>query len=61
MNSQLLAVGVINNTVSGVVSNSNMKAELLIDEHHVRDRRTVVEIVVWRLDRPVRGSTHRFA
>jgi hypothetical protein len=37
-----------------------MKAELLIDEHHVLDRRTFVEIVVWRLDRPVRGSTHRF-
>jgi hypothetical protein len=37
-----------------------MKAELLVDEHHVLDRRTIVEIVVWRLDRPVRGSTHRF-
>jgi Family of unknown function (DUF6516) len=37
-----------------------MKADLLIDEHHVLDRRTFVEIVVWRLDRPVRGSIHRF-
>ena len=37
-----------------------MKAELLIDEHHVLDRRTFVEIVVWHLDRPVRGSIHRF-
>jgi len=37
-----------------------MKAELLIDERHVLDTRTFVEIVVWRLARPVRGSTHRF-
>jgi len=37
-----------------------MKAEPLIDEHYVLDSRTFVEIVVWRLDRPVRGSTHRF-
>jgi Family of unknown function (DUF6516) len=37
-----------------------MKAELLIDEHYVLDRRTFVEIVVWRLDRPARGSIHRF-
>jgi len=34
--------------------------KVLIDEHHVLDRRTFVEIVVWRLDRPVRGSIHRF-
>jgi len=26
----------------------------------VLDARTFVEIVVWRLDRPVRGSIHRF-
>ena len=37
-----------------------MKAQLLIDERHVLDARTFVEIVVWRLDRPVRGSIHRF-
>ncbi len=37
-----------------------MKAELLIDERHVLDTSTFVEIVVWRLHRPVRGSTHRF-
>ena len=45
-----------------VVVHTNMKAELelLIDEHYVLDGRTFVEIVVWRLDRPVRGSTHRF-
>jgi len=37
-----------------------MKAELLIDERHVLDARTFVEIVVWRLPRPTRGSVHRF-
>lgn len=37
-----------------------MKAELLIDERHVLDTRAFVEIVVWRLHRPVRGSTHKF-
>jgi hypothetical protein len=37
-----------------------MKAELLIDERHVLDSRSFVEIVVWRLPRPARGSNHRF-
>jgi hypothetical protein len=37
-----------------------MAAELLIDERHVLDERAFVEIVVWRLSRPVRGSKHRF-
>jgi hypothetical protein len=37
-----------------------MKAELLIDERHVLDARTFVEIVVWHLPKPVRGSVHRF-
>lgn len=37
-----------------------MKAELLMNERHVLDARTFVEIVVWRLDRPARGSVHRF-
>ena len=37
-----------------------MKADLLIDERHVLGNRTFVEIVVWRLDRPMRGSTHKF-
>ena len=31
-----------------------------VNETHVLDARTFVEIVVWRLDRPVRGSIHRF-
>ena len=31
-----------------------------MNERHVLDARTFVEIVVWRLDRPVRGSIHRF-
>lgn len=37
-----------------------MKAELLIDERHVVDAWTFVEIIVWRLDRPVRGSIHKY-
>jgi hypothetical protein len=37
-----------------------MKAELLLDERHVLDARTFVEIVIWRLPRPVSGSAHLF-
>jgi hypothetical protein len=39
---------------------SNMKAELLIDERHVLSARAFVEIVVWRVPHPLRGSSHRF-
>jgi hypothetical protein len=37
-----------------------MKAELLIDERHVLDDNTFVEIVVWLLPRSARGSAHQF-
>jgi len=37
-----------------------MAAELLIDERHVLDARTFVEMVVWRLPRAARGSRHSF-
>jgi hypothetical protein len=37
-----------------------MKAELLTNERHVLDARTFVEIVIWRVDPPVRGSIHKF-
>ena len=37
-----------------------MKAEPLIDERHVLDEDTFVEIVIWRLPRQARGSSHRF-
>jgi hypothetical protein len=37
-----------------------MRAELLIDERHVLDSQSFVEIVVWRLPRSAPGSTHRF-
>jgi hypothetical protein len=37
-----------------------MRAECLLDERHVLDARTFVEIVVWQLPRPVRGSDHPF-
>jgi Family of unknown function (DUF6516) len=33
---------------------------LLMYERHVLDARAFVEIVVWHLPRPARGSTHRF-
>jgi hypothetical protein len=39
---------------------SNMAAELLIDERHVLDARSFVEIVIWRLPRPALGSRHSF-
>jgi hypothetical protein len=37
-----------------------MTAELLLDERHVLDARSFVEIVVWRLPQPARRSSHRF-
>jgi hypothetical protein len=37
-----------------------MKGNLLINERHVLDVGTIVEIVVWRLPKSVRGSEHRF-
>ena len=37
-----------------------MAAELLIDERHVLAEDAFVEIVVWRLSKPLRGSTHKF-
>jgi hypothetical protein len=36
-----------------------MKAEALAQERHVLAEDAFVEIVVWRVPRPVRGSTHR--
>jgi hypothetical protein len=37
-----------------------MSAEPLINERHVLDTETFIEIVVWRLPQPLRGSRHRF-
>lgn len=39
---------------------SNTKAGLLLDERHVLAAGTFVEIVVWRLPRPTRGSQYPF-
>jgi hypothetical protein len=44
----------------GVVIFSNTKAELLLRERHVLDSRAFVELVVWRVPKPVRGSRHDF-
>ena len=37
-----------------------MAAELLVNERHVLAENAFVEIVVWRLPRPARGSAHVF-
>jgi hypothetical protein len=37
-----------------------MKAEPLANERHVLNADTFVDIVIWRLPRPMRGSAHRF-
>lgn len=37
-----------------------MKAEALAQERHVLAEDSFVEVVVWRVPRPVQGSTHRF-
>jgi hypothetical protein len=37
-----------------------MRAELLMDERHVLDAETFVEIVIWQVPQPLRGSRHRF-
>jgi Family of unknown function (DUF6516) len=37
-----------------------MRAEPLMNERHVLDTETFVEIIIWRLSRPLRGSRHRF-
>jgi Family of unknown function (DUF6516) len=39
---------------------SNMAAEPLLDERHVLGETTFVELVVWRVAVPVRGSQHQF-
>ena len=39
---------------------SNMPAEPLLDERHVLSEVAFVELVVWRVPAPVRGSTHEY-
>lgn len=39
---------------------SNMPAEPLLDERHVLSESAFVELVVWRVPVPVRGSEHEF-
>ena len=41
----------------GVVMISNMKAELLIDRREPISESAFVELVLWRVPQPVRGST----
>jgi len=37
-----------------------MPAELLLDERHVLSESAFVELVVWRVATPVRGSRHEY-
>lgn len=37
-----------------------MKATLLLDERHILERGAFVELVVWRVEAPIRGSGHAF-
>ena len=37
-----------------------MKAEALAHERHILAEDSFAEIVIWRVPRPVKGSTHRF-
>ncbi len=39
---------------------SNMKAAILLDERHIVAADAFVEIVVWRLPGPAKGSAHSF-
>ena len=39
---------------------SNMPAEPLLDERHVLSESAFVELVVWRVPAPVRGSQHEY-
>ena len=39
---------------------SNMRAEPLLDERHVLGESAFVELVVWRVPSPVRGSRHEY-
>jgi hypothetical protein len=47
-------------TASDVVILSNMDAALLLRERRVVDESVFVEMVVWQVPSPVRGSTHGF-
>jgi len=37
-----------------------MKASLLLDERHIIEQAAFVELIVWRVSNPVRGSAHGF-
>ena len=39
---------------------SNMPAEPLLDERHVLSESAFIELVVWRVPVPVRGSRHEY-
>ena len=39
---------------------SNMSAEPLLDERHVLNESAFVELVIWRVAAPVRGSAHEY-
>lgn len=40
--------------------NANVKAELIFHEKNVLPDGSIIEMVIWRVPRPVAGSTHSF-
>lgn len=39
---------------------ANMDAELIYREKHVTEEGHIIEVVIWRVPEPVRGSQHEF-
>ena len=39
---------------------SNMKATLLLKEHHAVNEQAFAELLVWKVPEPLRGSAHLF-
>ena len=56
----LADVGAFDNTAPVLVQTPTCAPEPLPDERHVLDGVTFVEIVIWRVPRPLSGSRHSF-
>ncbi len=59
-NGWILEVLLALTTTAGVAIISNMKTVLLLDERRDFAADRFVELVVWQVPQPVRGSAHRF-
>lgn len=49
-----------NDNTDNVVIMSNMKATLLLTEHHAIGKQASAELLVWKVPDPLRGSAHLF-